>query len=79
MAVCLDRFAQGLADPQEAPILNECDECGLYIYKGETYYRDDDGRALCKDCAREYCRKRKMPLVELISEVAGEEVAPWAD
>lgn len=79
MAICLDRFAQGLADVQGVEAINECDECGLYIYKGETYYRDGDGRALCKECAQEYCRKHKMPLGELISEVAGEEVPPWAD
>ena len=38
MAVNLDRFAQGLPDPQEAEVVCHCFGCGGEIYKGEDVY-----------------------------------------
>ncbi len=39
MAVNLDRFAQGLPDPQEAEPVAECAGCCTEIYPGEDVYR----------------------------------------
>ena len=33
----MDRFAQGIADPQEAKVETECMYCGQEIYSGETF------------------------------------------
>ena len=38
MSVNLDRFAQGLPDPQEALPLEQCQGCGGEIYPGEDVY-----------------------------------------
>ena len=38
MAVNLDRFAQGLPDPQEAEVKAHCEGCGGEIYDGEEVY-----------------------------------------
>jgi len=38
MAVNLDRFAQGLPDPQEAEVMAYCEGCGGEIYEGEEVY-----------------------------------------
>ena len=38
MAVNLDRFAQGLPDPQEAEVKAYCEACGGEIYEGEDVY-----------------------------------------
>lgn len=38
MAVNLDRFAQGLPDPQEAEVMTCCEGCGGEIYQGEDVY-----------------------------------------
>ncbi len=34
----LDRFAQGLPDPQDAPVLANCEACSGEIYPGEYVY-----------------------------------------
>ena len=34
----LDRFAQGLPDPQEAEVKASCEACGGEIYEGEDVY-----------------------------------------
>lgn len=36
-AMSLDRFAYGLSDPQEAPVVEYCASCGGEIYGGEVY------------------------------------------
>jgi hypothetical protein len=77
--VSLDRFAQGLADPQDVEAVNECTNCGKAIYRGEAYYLDMDGEPLCDECAEEYCEASDLLIEDLISEVAGEEVPPWGD
>lgn len=38
MAVNLDRFAQGIPDPQEAEVKAYCEGCGGEIYEGEDVY-----------------------------------------
>ena len=78
-AVCMDRFAQGLADPQDVEAVNECTLCGKEIHRGERYYYDPDGEPLCDECAEGYCEEHDLELEDLISEFAGEEVPPWAD
>lgn len=35
---CLDRFAQGLPDPQDAPVVARCQGCGEEIYPREDVY-----------------------------------------
>lgn len=34
----LDRFAQGLPDPQNAKVMAYCEGCGGEIYEGEDVY-----------------------------------------
>lgn len=43
----LDRFSQGLPDPQEAKIIDRCSYCGLEIYENDFYI------TLERDC---YCK-----------------------
>ena len=38
MAVNLDRFAQGIPDPQEAEVMAYCEGCGEEIYPREDVY-----------------------------------------
>ena len=38
MSVNLDRFSQGLPDPQEAPVMATCEACGGEIYEGELIW-----------------------------------------
>ncbi len=38
MAVNLDRFAQGLPDPQDAKVMAYCESCHGEIYEGEDVY-----------------------------------------
>lgn len=38
MTVNLDRFAQGLPDPQDVAAVEECQGCGRAIYPGEDVY-----------------------------------------
>lgn len=35
----MDRFEQGLPDPQEAEVFGYCDDCDGEIYKGQEYVR----------------------------------------
>jgi len=34
----LDRFSQGLPDPQDAEVMANCEGCGGEIYEGEDVY-----------------------------------------
>lgn len=54
--VNLDRFAQGLPDPQNADIVYYCDACGGEIYDGEEVYYTIDGSILHAEirCLKEY-------------------------
>lgn len=60
----LDRFAYGQADPQEAKIFCECNECGGEIYEGEEYH-DINGWIVCDNCLNDWLNSNK--------KVAGEE------
>lgn len=55
MGICLDRFAQGLPDTQEADY-TECPKCGAEIYEGEEY---------CKNCVE----KKLARAIRAIDEV----------
>jgi len=47
----LDRFAQGLPDPQEQPFMPPCDICGNYIYTDlESYDDTADGGYVHTSC-----------------------------
>lgn len=35
----LDRFPQGLADTQEATVVDHCEECGGEIYSGQQVWK----------------------------------------
>ncbi|MFD2752426.1 hypothetical protein ACFSUM_18735 [Virgibacillus siamensis] len=35
----MDRFEQGLPDPQEVEVFGHCDECGGEIYMGQYYVK----------------------------------------
>lgn len=51
----LDRFAYGLPDPQDAPTIAECDDCGREIYEGEALYSRGfwDSGVYCEECEAE--------------------------
>lgn len=66
MGICLDRFAQGLPDPQEAEVLGYCDACGLEIYvDGDVWMLDDGGRIHpVIRCLKRYVGVREMDAEE---------------
>jgi hypothetical protein len=48
----LDRFSEGLPDPQDAPVVRSCDGCGDEIYPGDAYQDADTGKVYCeRECA----------------------------
>lgn len=49
----LDRFSQGLCDPQEAPVVATCEACGGEIYEGELVY-SISGDIIHPDCLAEH-------------------------
>lgn len=50
----LDRFAQGLPDPQDEKELFCCDHCGAEIYEGDDYYSTGPNEYACSEsCALE--------------------------
>lgn len=64
----LDRFAQGRPDPQQAPAIASCLECGGEIYEGEEVLSVDGG-LVHDDCFDEYARE----VLCAIPVTAGEE------
>jgi len=53
----LDRFSQGLPDPQESKVWSHCDFCGGEIYRGSTYFVFG-GLALCDEgCLDAYVKE----------------------
>lgn len=46
----MDRFSTGLADPQEETVVDECDECGGEIYRGQMVWRVGADLYCKKDC-----------------------------
>lgn len=49
----LDRFSQGLRDPQEAPAVAYCAACSGEIYEGELVY-SISGDIIHPDCLAEH-------------------------
>jgi len=49
----LDRFSQGLRDPQEAPAVAYCAACSCEIYDGELVY-SISGDIIHPDCLAEH-------------------------
>ncbi|SDH85578.1 hypothetical protein SAMN04489735_10854 [Aneurinibacillus thermoaerophilus] len=51
----MDRFSQGLADPQETHVVGECLSCGGEVYEGEEVW-EVEGEYLHDgyDCIRGY-------------------------
>jgi hypothetical protein len=43
-AMSMDRFAYGLPDPQEAPVIAECAWCGNELYGGHEVVEFDFGK-----------------------------------
>lgn len=66
----LDRFSQGLPDPQEADVKAYCTGCGGEIYENEDVYVVN-GEILHKDleCLEQYID----PVIVTVEEVLGVE------
>ena len=66
LKISTDRFAQGLPDPQDAPVVCECDGCGGEIYKRSLVWLLDDGAILHSDadCLKDYIDPMTMTIEE---------------
>jgi len=63
----LDRFSQGLPDPQDADVLAYCDCCGKEIYEGEEVYTVYDAVIHAEDeCLFGYFGIEKMTIEEAL-------------
>ena len=63
----LDRFSQGLPDPQDADVLAYCDSCGKEIYEGEEVYIVHDAVIHAEDeCLFEYLGIEKVTIDEAL-------------
>ena len=63
----LDRFSQGLPDPQDADVLAYCDCCGKEIYEGEEVYIVYDAVIHAEDeCLFGYFGIEKMTIDEAL-------------
>lgn len=71
MAVCLDRFSQGLPDPAETEIMASCAGCGCEIYADEYVYYVDDGEILHADseCLFKYFEPEIIPVEEALQRL----------
>jgi hypothetical protein len=67
MFVSLDRFSQGLPDPQEAKAMAECVGCGGEIYKGEwVLVVGEDILHDRQDCLMQYVNPEPMTIEEAL-------------
>jgi len=66
LRVSTDRFAQGLPDPQDAPVVCECDGCGGEIYEHSLVWVLDDDAILHPDadCLKDYIDPMTMTIEE---------------
>ena len=49
--ICLQSpCASGCPNAEEDYPEERCDLCGAHIYRGETYYKFDNGDVWCEDC-----------------------------
>jgi len=64
----LDRFSQGLCDPQEAPVVATCAACGGEIYDGDLVYVIPGGDILHGDteCLVDYIGASLMSAEEVL-------------
>jgi len=60
MADSLDRFAQGLPDPQDIPadIVGTCAWCDEPIERGTRWYKSGGGEKVHWECLDEFMRDR---------------------
>jgi len=67
----LDRFSQGLRDPQEAPAVAYCAACNCEIYDGDLVYVVPGGDILHGDteCLVEYIGARLMSAEDVVGVV----------
>jgi len=66
----LDRFSQGLPDPQDADVLVYCEGCGGEIYEGEDVYVVDGAILHAElDCLYQYID----PELKTVEEALGVE------
>ena len=75
-----DRFAEGLPDPQEAPVAADREERGGEIYRYEEVYDTQVG-LFHKECLADYCRRLGLEEDDLDPVViqADDEAPAWAD
>jgi len=66
LKISTDRFSQGLPDPQDAPVVCECDGCGGEIYEHSLVWLLDDGAILHSDadCLKDYIDPMTMTIEE---------------
>ena len=53
MSACLDRYAEGLPDIQDAEAMTFCSQCGGDIYPGEDFTTFEDD-FICEGCTEAY-------------------------
>lgn len=46
----MDRFSQGLPDPQEAKVVDSCEECWGVIYEGQQVWKVGSDVFCCRGC-----------------------------
>ncbi len=70
--VCLDRFAQGLPDRQEAPVRAHCAACGGEVYDTALVYVMPDGDIVHGDesCLVDYTGARLMSVEDAVGVLA---------
>jgi len=63
----LDRFSQGLPDPQNAEVMAYCEGCGGEIYEGEdVYYANGAILHNDSDCLYQYINPQLMTVEEAL-------------
>lgn len=63
----LDRFSQGLPDPQEAKVMAYCEGCGGEIYEGEDVYCiNEDILHFDDECLARYIDPQVMSIEEAL-------------
>ena len=69
LKISTDRFSQGLPDPQEAPVVCECDGCGGEIYEHSLVWVLDDDAILHPDtdCLKDYIDPMTMTIEEAMA------------
>jgi len=71
MNICLDRFAYGPPDPQEAEVLAECDQCGGEIYEENEVHTFESYVFCSEHCLFNYLKSDGIVRVQSIEEALG--------